>query len=261
MQILHLISKILPEGIIKDILRYPAYAFLNKLRFVKNAINLYPGIIGIFYFLPNEKPEEIAEINGYLKKYIPKKGDTVIDCGAYAGYFAVLAAKLVGETGRVIAIEPDFFNRALLRKNIKANHLNNVTIIDRGLSDTESIIGWSVGGIVSQAGKSKIFKVKTTTLNKVYHKLHLNRIDFVKMDIEGAEINALNGANDVLKYMQNLAIASYHIVNGKKTCFEVEKLLRANSFKTETKNSAGQLITFGRNKLTIANENYSQKHF
>ncbi len=252
MWILHCLSKILPEGAVKDILRYPIYTALNKLKFAKRTITLYQDITGIFYCLPTEKPAGYEEMKGYLRNYALKKGDVVIDCGAYVGYFTVLASKLIGETGQVIAIEPDFFNRRILRKNIKANNLNNVTIIDRGLGNIESIIGWSVGGIISQAGKSQIFKVKTTTLNILYQKLHLKTIDFIKMDIEGAEINALNGADDLLKHAHNLAIASYHVIDGKKTCFEAEKILRVNGFKTETKRSAGQLVTFGKKYHRIA---------
>lgn len=245
MKILTRLSKLLPEGMIKDILRYPVYIILNKIKFVKKEIALYKNIKGIFCFLPNEKPAGFKEIKGYLDKYIPKKGDVVIDCGAYAGYFAVLASKLVGKEGKVIAIEPDIFNRNLLRKNIKANSLNNVIIIDNGLSDKESTINWSVGGIISQAGKSKIFKIKTTTFDMLYKKLHLKKIDFIKMDIEGAEISALNGAKNSLKHAKNIAIASYHVVNGKKTCFEVEKILKESKFNTVTKKAAGQLVTFG----------------
>lgn len=244
MGILTLLSKIIPEGNVKDILRYPVYSILNRIKFVKKEVTLYKDIKGVFCFLPGEKPEGVEEIKGYLNKYIPKKGDIVIDCGAHIGYFTVLASKLVGKEGRVIAVEPDLFNRMALKKNIKANNLNNITIIKKGLSNKEGTIGWSVGGIVSQAGKSKIYKVKTTTFDKLYENLNLNKIDLIKMDIEGAEIKALNGAKNTLKHTKNIAIASYHVVNGKKTCFKVEKILKQNKFKVITKD-IGQVITFG----------------
>ena len=244
MEFLTKLSKLLPEGKFKDILRYPVYSILNHIKFVKKEIKLYKGIKGIFCFLPNEKPVEFEEVKGYLDKYELKKGDIVFDCGAHVGYFTVLASKLVGKEGRVIALEPDIFNNILLRKNIKANNLNNVVVINKGLSDKESVISWFVGGIVSQEGKSKIFKVKTTTLDKLCKDLRLKKVDFIKMDIEGAEIRALKGAKSMLNKTKNVAIASYHIVDGKKTCFEVERILKSG-FKVKTKNAANQLITFG----------------
>lgn len=243
MNLVGLMSKILPEGKFKDFLRFPVYWFLNKMKFVKKELTISKEVKGFFYFAPKEEPEEINEIKEYLKRYNLKKGDSVIDCGAYRGYFTVLASKLVGEEGKVIAIEPDPFNVMLLKKNIKANKLNNVIIIQKGLSNKEIEIGWSIGGIVSQINRSKLFKIKTTTIDNIFKKTRLGTVDFIKMDIEGAEIEALYGAANTLRHTKNLAIASYHIVNGKKTCFEVEKILKQKKFKVKTE-KAGQLITF-----------------
>ena len=109
------------------------------------------------------------------------------------------------------------------------------------MSDIKEISNWSVGGIESQFGKSKIFKVKTTTLDQISQKF--KRIDFIKMDIEGAEIKVLKGAKQTLKKTKNLAIASYHVVNHKRTFYEVEKILKENDFKAFTSDK-GQLVTF-----------------
>jgi FkbM family methyltransferase len=247
MNIIGLISKLIPEGNFKDFFRFPVYWFLNKIKFIKRELTLYKKIKGFFYFAPKEKAEEINEIKDYLKKYDLKKGDSVIDCGAYRGYFTVLASKLVGKKGKIVAIEPDPSNVIQLKKNIKANKLKNVVVIQKGLSNKEAKVGWSMGGIISQVNKSKVFKIKTTTIDNIFKKLRLNNVSFIKMDIEGAEIEALNGATRALRHTKNLAIASYHIVNGEKTCFAVERILNRNNFKVRTED-VGQLITFARLK-------------
>ena len=243
MKIISIFSKIIPEGSFKDTMRFPIYWFLNKLKFVKKELILHKNIKGYFYFYPWEKLHEYENIGDYFNYYLPKKGDIVIDAGSFIGQFTVAASRLVGDKGKVIAIEPDPFNRTNLKKTIKANKLHNVIIISKGLSDKQNNIGWSVGGIVSKRGKSKIFTIKTTTLDNIFEKLKLKNVELIKMDIEGAEIEAMNGAKELLKHTKNLAIASYHIIKGKKTCFEIEKILKKSNFRVKTIN-IGQLITF-----------------
>ena len=66
-------------------------------------------------------------------------------------------------------------------------------------------------------------------------KLGIKNVDFIKMDIEGAEMETIRGCQNILlRDDVNLAIASYHLVNGKKTCFKVERLLKEMGFKTKT---------------------------
>ena len=243
MKIISTFSKIIPEGSFKDTARFPIYWFLNKLKFVKKELVLYKNIRGYFYFYPWEKAEEYEYIGDYFNYYRPKKGDIVIDAGAFVGQFTVAASRLVGNKGKVIAIEPDPFNRANLEKTIKANRLHNVIVISYGLSNKKNKIGWSVGGIISQRGKSKMFTIKTTTLDVIFKELKIKNVDLIKMDIEGAEIEAIKGAEKMLMHTKNLAIASYHIVKGKKTCFEIEKILKKSNFLAKTAN-IGQLITF-----------------
>jgi hypothetical protein len=73
----------------------------------------------------------------------------------------------------------------------------------------------------------------------------MDRIDFIKMDVEGAEIEALKGSMNTLKEFDvNLAIASYHEVDGKKTSHEVEKLLSEYGYEAKT-SFPMHLTTFG----------------
>ncbi|MEJ2252457.1 MAG: FkbM family methyltransferase [Candidatus Lokiarchaeota archaeon] len=60
-------------------------------------------------------------------------------------------------------------------------------------------------------------------------------MDFIKMDIEGAEIKAIQGAENILKEGTNLAIASYHLINGKMSFNRLESLIESFGYKTKTK--------------------------
>lgn len=68
---------------------------------------------------------------------IIKKGDIVIDCGANIGYYSLLFSKLVGESGKVFAFEPEPTNFFLLQKNLKENNITNVKALNLAVSDKE----------------------------------------------------------------------------------------------------------------------------
>lgn len=141
-----------------------------------------------------------------LVKQEIKKGDVVIDIGANIGYYTLIFAKLVGDTGKVFAFEPDPTNFELLRKNIEVNGYKNVTLKQKALSDKE---GKVVLALIKQntashhisseqqAPKNSI-QVDTITADD-YFKNFEHKIDFIKMDVEGAEIKVLNGMTNLLK--------------------------------------------------------------
>jgi FkbM family methyltransferase len=167
------------------------------------------------------------KIFGYLKLYNLKEGDIVIDAGAYEGEFTILASKLVGDTGKVISFEPTKEGYSKLLKNIALNNLINVVPINIAL--------WNKKGklkISRDFGASQIAldgdEIEADSLDNIINKLKLKRIDFLKADIEGSEIEMIEGAKQALanKIIKNFAIASYHIRNGEMTFKSLE-----NTFK------------------------------
>jgi len=120
-----------------------------------------------------------------------KKGDIVIDAGAFTGGFAIWASGLVGPYGRIIAIEPHPHHFKILKANVLINRLHNVILINKAISDREgkvSLTGAGPGAHISNMGG---FEVKTTTLDKILKEHNLAKADILKMDIEGSEIRAL----------------------------------------------------------------------
>lgn len=159
---------------------------------------------------------------GYLKNYELKEGDIVVDVGAYYGYFTIFSAKKVGKTGKVIAFEPDPKNFEILKNNVISAGLNNVILIERGLfnknMETDLSSDFSRSSIVENKKSEKIgTKIQCSRLDDEVRKLDISKIDFLKMDIEGAEIEALEGAEEVLKNISHIAIACYHKRGGKTT--------------------------------------------
>jgi FkbM family methyltransferase len=180
----------------------------------------------------------------YEKYYMPKEGDVVLDVGANMGIFTVKVAKAMKQTGFVIAIEPDVRNIDCLKKNIEANKLSNVAILPMGVwssKDTLKLNLFSGGTGVSSfynghyanlGDKLSYQEVKVDTLDNIVKGLELSHVDFVKMDIEGAEIEAVEGISELSKYNGlKMAIAAYHIVDGKVTCKRVMEKLKSLGFE------------------------------
>jgi FkbM family methyltransferase len=141
----------------------------------------------------------LLDIKGYTLNYKFKKGDIVVDAGAYNGLSTIYVALKVGPQGKVIAIEPDPYTRKILTRNIGLNHLKNVIIIAKGLYSKPMKMKFDVQGIGSRL---QIYNQNIPTINSVQvdtldtillHELNINNVDFVQMDIEGAEIEAVKG--------------------------------------------------------------------
>jgi len=144
--------------------------------------------------------------------------DIVIDAGAYCGDTALYFSMKVGEKGKVYAFEPDNRNYTYLEKNIKLNNLKNIEPIKAGIGFKNTLaheIGIGIKGSVTlrNGGDSngELNNIKVYSIDNFILENQINRVDFIKMDIEGWEIDALKGAENCLKkYKPKLAICVYH---------------------------------------------------
>ena len=133
---------------------------------------------------------------------LPKAGDVFIDVGAYVGGYTLHAAKAVGSSGRVVAMEPDPSNRRQLETNLSLNSVSNCTVVPLAAWSEAGEIGWHSDDVhvwrkVDQKETSS--QVPTTTIDSLAGELGLQGVSWIKMDIEGAEIQALQGAEQVLR--------------------------------------------------------------
>jgi len=170
----------------------------------------------------------------YLKYYNLNKSDIVIDCGAHIGMFSLYASQKIGNKGKVIAFEPDEENYEKLLKNIKLNNIKNIIVLKQGVWNKKTKLSFDSSlGASSSVSKEKLGeKISVDSIDNFVKKLKLKKVDFIKMDIEGAEIEAIKGAKQTLKNNNvNLAIASYHIRDGKKTYKELGKILKKYKYK------------------------------
>ncbi len=136
-----------------------------------------------------------------------KLGDTVVDVGANVGYFTKLMSRLAGQRGKVIAFEPSTTNWKYLQDNIAK--IKNVVAEKMALSDRVGELHFAEDKAnpgengVSESGK---VIVKTTTLSQWAQPHGLKKVKLIKIDVEGAEVMALNGAKDFLRIQKQLIV-------------------------------------------------------
>jgi FkbM family methyltransferase len=133
-------------------------------------------------------------------------GDLFVDVGANIGYFSLLAAKLVGPTGKVLAIEasPIIFEK--LANNIKQNKLNNIVAHNLAVSDSNGIarvymapegnIGETT--ILETKGHTFESEIPCRRLDEILSSEDLQRTKVIKIDVEGAEWSVISGMPQVL---------------------------------------------------------------
>lgn len=147
-----------------------------------------------------------------------RPGDIVIDCGAHVGFF--VRAALKAGAGLVVAIEIAPPNLTCLKRNLyKEISSGKVIVYEKGVWDRDDHLDLNLfdnsgeDSVVfpPEQGKRSI-KAELTTLDKIVNRLRLQRVDFVKMDIEGSEQNALKGAaKTLIKFKPKLSVAVYHL--------------------------------------------------
>jgi FkbM family methyltransferase len=144
----------------------------------------------------------------------PKPGEVMVDVGAHIGLYTMRAAKAVGSYGRVISAEPDPQSYALLKENIRLNGLANVHAENAALSDCSGQMTFyactdpSLSGFELQP-KAKLREkrvVKTLTLDELLDMLGVEQVNWIKLDVEGAETKVLRGAEKLLRRAKNLHI-------------------------------------------------------
>jgi FkbM family methyltransferase len=141
------------------------------------------------------------------------KGDTVLDVGTNIGETLLNFAMLVGPEGFVYGFEPDAVNFARVERNISLNQLGNIHVFSFGISDRAETVklyrvdphNLGMNRILSDAEASDLedfTTIETRTLDDVVSENRIDRIDLIKIDIEGYEVHALRGAAGLLSELR-----------------------------------------------------------
>lgn len=189
-----------------------AYALKKVFRFKRTTVKTPHGIFavdpfshfGFFILRDGEYEPGLADL---LERRL-SPGSILVDVGAHEGYFAVLAARIVGSSGKVLAIEPQSRVLPVLQENLRLNDASNVIVVPYAISDktgSEELflsVDHNTGG--SGLTKTSRFnlpteRVTTRSLIDVVDRHGIDNVDLIKMDIEGFEYEAILGSTQLFR--------------------------------------------------------------
>ena len=170
-----------------------------------------------------------------IEMFIPKLGENIIDCGCFLGFGELRIAPEIGH-GRIFAVEADSLCYELLNKNMQYNNVENVTTLHRAVWNKELELDLQsdfaqANSLLSEVHKGKTTeRVRTTTIDKIVDDYNLEQVDMLSLTLNGAEVEALEGAKQTLKNLRpRIRLAGWYSRGGKK----ISELARE------------QLLTFG----------------
>lgn len=206
------------------------------------------------YLMKIYLPEHVYVL--FLRRLIPSGGVT-IDIGANLGYFTVMMSRCCGEDGKVYAVEPVALFREILNRNLDSYAGNNVEVLPYALGDEDqkeiSMVTATVDGI-TRHGQTEVMETQSDAADGATHGAtmmrpdtlfgDLERLDFIKCDVEGYELHILPHLVNlfekfkptleievdsrenkvvVIEKMASLGYQVYHLIDGQLNPFDFEK--------------------------------------
>jgi FkbM family methyltransferase len=185
-----------------------------------------------------------------IEHFCPKEGDVVVDVGSHIGRYTLISSRLVGPYGKVVAIEAHPGNYEMLNRNIKLNKLTNVIPLNFAVYSNETKVklflpdenlGYTMHHSimlerVGETGK-KFIEINAYTLDHLLHKQNGIRpedVNWIKIDVEGAEYEVLKGATDILSKSKDIALLiEVHNLHIGSLHRPIMELLRSYGFRVE----------------------------
>lgn len=173
-----------------------------------------------------------------------RPGDVFWDVGANAGYHALLASRLVGKTGAVVAFEPDTVTTEILNRQLELNEVSNCTVVSAAISDVDGTATLLVKDNNLQSGLAEVtdggrpVEVSALTLDSASRTYAPPNV--IKMDIEGGEVLAIPGGAELLSGASRpRMLVSVHGVNAKNVCLS---FLEDHGYDVEVQDGFEQML-------------------
>jgi len=208
------------------------------------------GFADIPFLFPSQT-EPYGTTAEYLNFANLKKGDIVLDIGAYAGVTSIIFAQLVGLVGHVYAFEADGLNYECAQTNIqmaaRVMGIENITLLrkavwshgDGVLFSNEGTMGSSAVAITG--GKRGLDQVvESVRLQDFFAQSGLSRADFVKMDIEGCEVEVLGESAGFLNGIKARLIVEPHLIKGELCTEQCRRMLESVGYKVRVRDKVGE---------------------
>lgn len=165
------------------------------------------------------------------------EGSIVYDLGAHVGFYSMLASVISGPQGRVISFEPLPSNLKFLREHLRINNMENVEVFEAAVSDGEgeACFAEGLGSFDGRLAENGAIHVRTVTLDGLLASGRIPPPDFIKIDVEGGEVAALQGALSLLKTYHPTLFLATHGPEIHQQCLELLEGLGYNLLFTDGK--------------------------
>jgi FkbM family methyltransferase len=200
-----------------DVLHLDAAGWLDNPFSLRGLIAWSPASRAWYVLEDEGTPLAMAEVRHEPEEWMLESlsdGMTVIDVGAHQGRYAIRFSRKVGESGRVVAVEPDTRNLAVLARNLELNGIHNVQSIQAACWSHREPLEFLPATTLdlSRVGKSRGPKddLVGLPLDELVADLGLHRVDLLKIDVEGAELEVLEGSKTVLQKFQPRLFLEFH---------------------------------------------------
>jgi FkbM family methyltransferase len=247
-------SNLIPQGIKRKLLGSPAapsrianwvHSFLNRLPGPEFVCLPCAGVLAGYrmkvdwshhrsFIHGTWEPEVIQTI-----QEVVSEGSFAIDIGAHIGFYTLVLSRLVGPAGRVIAFEPVPKNFSILEENVAMNGCSHVKVIKKALLEESRRVMANAPDNEPLPGSVSVFtdygtdatSVEATTLDEFMH-FQKARVDFIKMDVEGAENLVLQGAKFTIEAQHPTMVIEVHHFDGSPESSPVLGQLEAWGYQT-----------------------------
>jgi FkbM family methyltransferase len=246
------IKFILKHGGFNKIIRATCFFINDKIKrsninFEKNKL-----ILGKYKFQTIENDEGISTELQIYQSHEPltthlmikelKQDMFCLDLGSNIGYYAVIESNIVGESGKIFAIEPSPVNFPILKLNLENQKKNNFSVHNIAIGDKnedmEFIISsksnWSKIRMNNEKinPEDKIIKIPVKTLDSFVQENDIKKIDILRMDVEGFEYNIILGANKILeKFTPKIFVEIHKMYLGKEKTYEIFNNLKNKGYE------------------------------
>lgn len=180
----------------------------------------------------------------FIQRHV-KSDDVLVDIGANIGYYTLLFAKLIGKNGKTFAFEPEIKNFQILTKNISINNLQNVILENFAISNYNGVVKLYISEVpgrhsLTPTSKNNYHNIQCVTLDDYFqnYKELIDKISYIKIDVEGLEVKVLEGMQQILQLNKNprlkiqLEFDPVLIKNSENTPNQVFELLISKGFKS-----------------------------
>jgi FkbM family methyltransferase len=192
--------------------------------------------------LGTAEPEVQEAIAGRLKT-----GDVFFDLGANVGFYTLLGARAVGQSGTVVAVEPQPKAVERLRHNLALNSLTNVSVVAAAVAEVsgDGELALSLDGVLEWAGlldgdwpAEKRVTVSITTIDELSEGVAPPTL--IKLDVEGAEVRALAGAERTLRASRPVIVCEAH-----GTGSDVAAVLEQAGYEVSSLSESSEIVEYG----------------